>query len=105
MLIYPIPTHDGLGQYKFKGFAYLALLSCVSHFIDICTVAIKYIRNMHAVSTNQIADILHFNDKACYLIGHMFKGVQWRDVNNTNMMTRRNIRNLIFAYPNICVGS
>ena len=35
----------------------------VSHSIDICTVAIKNIRNMHAVSTNQIADILHFNDK------------------------------------------
>ena len=27
-------------------------------------VAIKNIRNMHAVSTNQIANILHFNDKA-----------------------------------------
>ena len=26
-------------------------------------VAIKNIRDMHAVSTNQIADILHFNDK------------------------------------------
>ena len=50
-----------LGQDKFK--CYLAQLSGVSHSIDICTVAIKNIRNMHAVSTNQIADILHFNDK------------------------------------------
>ena len=29
-------------------------------------VAIKNIRNMHAVSTNQIADILHFNDNKRY---------------------------------------
>ena len=29
--------------------------------IGICTLAIKNIRNMHAVSTNQVADILHFN--------------------------------------------
>ena len=28
----------------------------------ICTVAIKNIRNTYAVSTNQVADILHFND-------------------------------------------
>ena len=26
-------------------------------------VAIKNIKNIHAVSTNQIADVLHFNDK------------------------------------------
>ena len=37
-------------------------LSCVSHSIDICTVAIKNIKNMHAVSTFQMEDILHFND-------------------------------------------
>ena len=37
-------------------------LSCVSHSIDICTVAIKNIRNMDAVSTNKIGDIMHFND-------------------------------------------
>ena len=29
-----------------------------------CTVAIKNIKNVHAVSTSQIADILHFNDNA-----------------------------------------
>ena len=45
-----------------------ASLSCVSYSIDICTVAIKNIRNMHAVSTNQIADILHFNDNGNYVI-------------------------------------
>ena len=41
--------------------------SCVSHPIDIFTVAITNIRNMQAFSTNQIVDILHFNDKAHYL--------------------------------------
>ena len=32
------------------------------HSINICTVKIKIIRNIHAVLTTQIADILHFND-------------------------------------------
>ena len=50
-----------LGSYKSKCFVYPASLSFVSHSIDICTVAIKNLRNMHAVSTSQIADILHFN--------------------------------------------
>ena len=31
----------------------------------ICTVAIKTIRNMHAVSLNQIEETLHFNDNTC----------------------------------------
>ena len=31
---------------------------CVSHSIDICFVAIRNIRNVHAVSTNETADIL-----------------------------------------------
>lgn len=31
--------------------------------IDICTVKIKNIWNTHTVLTNQIAEILHFNDK------------------------------------------
>ena len=44
----------------------LRMLSCVSHSIYICTVAIKNIRNMHVFSTKQIADILHFNDKFVY---------------------------------------
>ena len=52
-----------LGYYKFKCFVYPTSLSRVSHSIDICTVAIENIRNMQAVSTNQIADILHFSDK------------------------------------------
>ena len=47
-----------LGQGKFK--CYPAELSCVSHSVDICTVAIKNTRNMHAVSTNQFADIFSF---------------------------------------------
>ena len=32
------------------------------HSIDICKVKIKNIRNMHAVLTNQITDVWHFND-------------------------------------------
>ena len=52
------------GKYKFKSLAYPASRSYVSHSIDIFTVAIKNIRNMHAVSTNQIADIFHFNGKS-----------------------------------------
>ena len=47
-------------------FVYPTQLSRVSHSIDTCTLAIRYIRNMHAVSTNQIADILHFNNNATY---------------------------------------
>ena len=38
------------------------------------------------------------------VVGHMFKGVQWWNVNNANMMSRRNIRNLSLAYSDICVG-
>ena len=56
------------GYYKFKCFVYPASLSCVSNSNVICTAAIKNIRNMHAVSTNQITDILHFNDKSEYLM-------------------------------------
>ena len=40
----------------------LCILPSISHSIDICTGAIKNIRNVQAVSTNQITDILHFND-------------------------------------------
>lgn len=43
---------------------------CVYHldivrfiFHNICTVAVKNTRNMHAVLTNQIADVLRFNGK------------------------------------------
>ena len=38
--------------------------SSVSLSIDICTVAIKNIRNMHAASTNQISDILRLTGVA-----------------------------------------
>ena len=33
-----------------------------SDFIDVCTVVIRNIKNMHAVLTSQIADTLHNND-------------------------------------------
>ena len=42
---------------------FIANCDRISNSIDIYTVAIKNIGNMHAVSTNQTADILHFNDK------------------------------------------
>ena len=48
---------------KFKCFEYPASFSCVSNSIDICTVAIKNIKNVRAALTNQVADKLHFNDK------------------------------------------
>ena len=48
-------------------FCVSASLSCVSNSNDICTVAIKNIRNMHDVSTNQTPDILHFNDNGQYV--------------------------------------
>ena len=61
-----------LGQCEFKCFVYIAYLSCISHSIDICTVGNKNIRNMHAVSTNHIADILHFNDKYIYIYIYIY---------------------------------
>ena len=48
---------DVLGKYKFKCFVYATSLYCVPHFIGICILAIKNMKNMHAVSINQIADI------------------------------------------------
>ena len=45
----------------------LVVLSRQCYSIDICTVVIKNIRNVHAVSTSQIANILHFSDKELYL--------------------------------------
>ena len=50
--------HVSFKLLKIKCVLYPALLSCVSRFIDICTVAIKNTRNMHVISTNQIGDIL-----------------------------------------------
>ena len=46
---------------ELKCFVYPSSLPCISHSY-VCTVVNKNIRNMHAVSTNQIEDILHFND-------------------------------------------
>ena len=38
-------------------------LTCVLHSADVCTVAIKNIKNMHTDSANRTVDILYFNDK------------------------------------------
>ena len=57
-----------LGEYKFKCFVDPAQHSCVLHSTDIWTVTIKNNRNMHAFSTNQITDILYFNDNQTYTV-------------------------------------
>ena len=31
--------------------------------VAMCTIVIKNISNMHAISTSEIADVMHFNDK------------------------------------------
>ena len=66
-----------LGLCKFKCFVYSTKFSCVSHSIDTCTVVIKNIRNMHAVSTNHIADIMHFNNESIYIYIYIYI-YQWR---------------------------
>ena len=58
----------GLGVCKCKCFLFSVELSYFSNSIDNWTVAIKNIRNMHAVSTSQIADILQFDDKVVYYL-------------------------------------
>ena len=45
----------------------------VSHSIDICTEAMKNIRNIHAVLTNDIASFLHFIDKCSYNLQEIIK--------------------------------
>ena len=63
-----------IAKYKKQGKQELTEATCKSFFIvrfcaiswvsqstDICTAVSKNNRNMHAVSTNQIADVLHFN--------------------------------------------
>ena len=62
-MIYPIPTNECFRLVSIQMLCISRLASCVSHSINICTVVIKNINNMHAVSTNQIADILRYNDK------------------------------------------
>ena len=60
---YPIPTHIYvLGSYEFQCFVYPTSLSCASHFIYICTIAMENIRNIPAISTSQFADVLLFYD-------------------------------------------
>ena len=53
------------------------------------------------ISTQQVKELY----SGCCLIGHIFKGIEWCNVNNTNVTSRRKIRNLSLAYPNICVWS
>ena len=55
----------------------------LSHSIDIGTVTHKNIRNMAAVSANQIADILHFND----IIDHKGRQVVLTSVDYSNLAT------------------
>ena len=62
-----------LVQWKFKCFIFSAWLSYVSHSIDICTEAIKNIRNTHVVSTNRIPNFLHFIDKCSYNLQEIMK--------------------------------
>ena len=61
MLVYSIPTNVCFRLVKIQMFSIIVL-----HSIDICTVATKNTKNMRAFSTNQIADILRFNDKGLY---------------------------------------
>ena len=70
MLIYSIPANVcfRLVQIQMFSTSRLAFL----RFIDICTVAIKNIKDMHVVSSSQIADILHFNDNSNYKIVILF---------------------------------
>ena len=97
-----------LGYYKFKCFVYPTSLSCVSHCTDICTVAIKNIRNMHAVSTNQIADILHFNDKGKYRskIRRIYKRICSTNRSSQQRCSIKKIFLKILQYlqENTCVG-
>ena len=74
MLICPISTYVWFRLVWIQMFCIYRLGFLRStHSIDIYTAAIKNIRNMHALSSNQSADILHFNDKCNYMsnnLGH-----------------------------------
>ena len=59
MLIYPIPT------YLWFRLVWIQMF-CMSR-LAFLRFTINNIRNMHAVSTNQIADILHSSDKNFYV--------------------------------------
>ena len=45
-------------------FCIFCLVFVLSHSIDNCIIALKYIENMRAVLANQIADILDFNNNS-----------------------------------------
>ena len=51
-----------LGWYKFECFILPTLLLQVSYSIDVCSSIFNNIRNIHVVLTNQIVDILYFNN-------------------------------------------
>ena len=57
-----MPTDVRFRLVQTQIFCISTLAFCVSHFSDICTEAIKNIRNIHTASANQVADILYFND-------------------------------------------
>ena len=66
---------DGLNCFEFFKFFcfpnelfFSASILWAIYSIDICTVQIKNIRNMHAVLTNQITSIWRFNDNRIYYI-------------------------------------
>ena len=46
-------------------------------FLDICNIAIKTISDVHAVSTNHIEDISHFNKKTIYSLLNLFNLLLW----------------------------
>ena len=68
MLVYPILKHKCLRLVSVELSCCISrlYLPCVSYFIDICSVIITNIGNIHATLTNQITDILHFNDNVLY---------------------------------------
>ena len=68
-------TLDGLDCFEFfeifcfpNELFFPASILRAMHSIDICTVKINNIRNMHAVLTSHITDIWHFNYKMKYKI-------------------------------------
>lgn len=68
MLIYPRLHMYVLNQRKFRCLVFPAELTWILDSINICIVAIKIIRNTHAVSTNHIAVI-------CIGYLHLFAGL------------------------------
>ena len=85
-------------------------LSCVSHSIDICTVAVKSIRNLKAVSTNQITtDILYFNENALYAFDKHHSPMQMKVSKDFEYLEYRFKRNKMVLNPKkyeymMCLG-